>query len=219
MVHGDDDIVFAAISLVKQRVGGKGTDDIETLLARPFDHRPDESDLFVAKFAAFTRMRVEAANGNAAARQFQSPAGLGGQFNGPFDGFGAQMRGHQFERKMGGGQGNAQPAAAVVLRRATSWRFFGAGQLGKKLRLADEGLAGAEDGLFIERRGDERVHFLAQTAPGAIGQRVPGRRGRRKGSRGSDRRPKVPQGDCEKKTAGAPRPGNPQRAGSDRAPG
>jgi len=80
------------------------------------------------------------------------------------------LAGDQFDGKVGGGQGHAQPALAVVLPQQHHGGLFSAGHLGKKLGLADEGLAGAQDGFLADGRGDERVHFMAQTAVGAVAQ-------------------------------------------------
>ena len=82
---------------------------------------------------------------------------------------------------MGGGQRHAQPASAVILAQQHHGGALRAGELREELRLADERLAGANDGFLADRRGDERVEFLAQTAFGAFFQ--PGDRRARGGRR------------------------------------
>jgi len=57
-------------------------------------------------------------------------------------------------------------------------------ELGKKLSLADERLAGLDDGLFVDGRGDEGIEFMAQAALGAIKQ--PRNGGFRSGGRTRD---------------------------------
>ena len=51
--------------------------------------------------------------------------------------------GDEFERQMGGGQRDAEPAAAVVLAEQHHGGAFGAGELGEELGLPDEARAGA----------------------------------------------------------------------------
>ena len=46
---------------------------------------------------------------------------------------------------------------------------------GKEFRLSHKSVAGPEDGFLVDRRGDQRIQFAAQTAPGClVGQ--PGQR-------------------------------------------
>jgi hypothetical protein len=46
----------------------------------------------------------------------------------------------------------------------------GIGEFGEKFSLADEFMTGADDGFLVDRRGDERVQFVAEAAFGAITQ-------------------------------------------------
>jgi len=65
-------------------------------------------------------------------------------------------------------EGHAQVMSCAVVAQQHHRRPLGAGQLGKKLRLAHERLTETQDGFFIERRSDERIDFLAQRALGAV---------------------------------------------------
>ena len=58
------------------------------------------------------------------------------------------------------------------------------GNPGKKFRLPDEFVTGADDGLLVDGRGDERGEFMAEAAFGAVAQRGNGGiRGRRRTGR------------------------------------
>ena len=72
------------------------------------------------------------------------------------------------------GERDAQPAAALVRAEQHHRGAFRAGELGEKFRLADEFVAGADDGLLVDRRGDERVQLAAQAALAAVVQRGDG---------------------------------------------
>ena len=75
---------------------------------------------------------------------------------------------------MNGGQRDAEPAPMFVRAEQHHCGALGAREFGKKFRLADEFVSGADDGFLIDRRGDERVEFAAQAAFAAVAQRQNG---------------------------------------------
>ena len=130
----------------------------------------DGFDFLVAKFPAFAGVRIQAGDGDFRARQTEVAAGLRGEFDGERDFFRRQFFGNGFDGNVNGGQRDAQPASAFVRAEQHHRGAFGAGEFGKKFRLADEFVSGADDGFLVDRRGDERVQFAAQTALRAVAQ-------------------------------------------------
>ena len=139
------------------------------------DRRGDGGLLFGAHLAAFARVRVQAADGDASARQAEVATGLRGQLDHHLDLGLRQVVGDQFERQMRCCQRDAQPAATVVLAEQHHCGAVGARELGEQLCLPDEGLAGAHDGLLVHRCGHQRIELVAQTALGAFAHPGDGR--------------------------------------------
>jgi hypothetical protein len=92
--------------------------------------------------------------------------------------------GNGFDGHMDRGEGHPQPAAAFVGAEQHHGGAPGAGEFGKKFRLADEFMPRANDGLLVDRRGDERVQFTAQAALAAVAQSGHGGVGRQRGTGG-----------------------------------
>ena len=98
-----------------------------------------------------------------------------GQFDGQHDFFRREFFRDGLDGNVHGGERHAQPASVFIRAQQHHGGAPGAGEFGKKFRLAHEFVAGAHDGFLVDGRGDERVQFAAQAALPALAQ--PGHRG------------------------------------------
>ena len=69
---------------------------------------------------------------------------------------------NRFDGKVGGGQGHTQPAPVFILAQQHHGGPSAPASCGEKFRLADEQLAGADDGFFVDRRRDQRVELAGR---------------------------------------------------------
>ena len=141
------------------------------------NRRRDGFDFFIAKFPAFTRVRIQTGDGNFCARQAQIAARLRGEFDGQIDFLRREFFGNGLDGNVNRGQRHAQPASAFIRAQQHHRGAFGPGESGEKFGLAREFMAGANDGFLVDRRGDERVEFPAEAAFRALTQ--PGHGGTR----------------------------------------
>src|SRR5581483_10569925 len=170
VIHGDDDFVIPFEDIVEERVGGVGAGDIEAAAARGVDGGGDGGDFLRAEFAAFAGMGIQSAHRDARLLEAEISARLGGEFDGKLDlGCGDVLR-NEAQREMRGDEHDAQPAVAVVVAEKHHGGALAAGEFGEEFRLADKRLAGMDDGLLVDRRGDQRIEFLAETAFRAIAE-------------------------------------------------
>ena len=115
-------------------------------------------------------MRIQAANGHARPGQLQITTRLRRQFDGQFNLCRREFLGNGFDGNMDRGQRHAQPASVFVLAEQHHRGPFGAGEFGEEFRLANEFVAGADDGFLVDGRGDQRIKFMAQAAFRAVAQ-------------------------------------------------
>ena len=153
-----------------------GPIDIKSAFLRGENRGRDGFDFFIAKFPAFARVRIQSGNGDSGARQTEVAAGLRGKLDGERDFFRRQFFGNRFDGNVNGGERDAQPAPAFVGAEQHHRGAFGSGEFGKKFRLADKFMSGADDGFLVDRRGDERIEFAAQATLRAIAQPAQGKR-------------------------------------------
>jgi len=69
VIHRHNRVVVPAISVIEQCVRRKRPDDIQPSLSQRIDHRLDHGDFLVPKFAAFSGMRIQAADRHTSAGQ------------------------------------------------------------------------------------------------------------------------------------------------------
>ena len=71
---------------------------------------------------------------------------------------------------MNGGERDAQPATTFIRAEQHHRGARRVGQAGKKFCLADEFVAGADNGLLVNGRGDERIQLAAQATLATVVQ-------------------------------------------------
>ena len=170
MIHRDHHIKIPLQGIMKNRVTTQRANNVESAFLRGENRRRDDFYFFIAKLPAFARVRIQAANGHTRTRQLQITARLRGQLDGEFNFRRCEFFRDGFERNVNCGQRDAQPASALVVAEQHHRGAFGAGEFGEKFSLAGEFVSGTDDGFLVDRRGDERVQFVAEAAFGAITQ-------------------------------------------------
>ena len=108
-------------------------------------------------------MRIQPAHRHAGARQREFVAGLRREIDGQFHLMSRQCFGHARDGNMRRGQGDAQPAPAIIVAEEHHRRAPGFRERREQFGLSDEILfAGADDGFLVHGRGHERVGTSAE---------------------------------------------------------
>ena len=119
--------------------------NFESTLPRRFDRRNDGRDFLIANFPALARMRIQPAHRHAGARQREFVAGLRREIDGQFHLMSRQCFGHARDGNMRRGQGDAQPAPAIIVAEEHHRRAPGFRERREQFGLSDEILfAGAD---------------------------------------------------------------------------